>query len=116
MTTRQVLEERIFWDCQISEDEARKLKRRKIKTENAVITNAYFGRWPNPGLRPESPLGLNVTVSFESVGQATATYVGLETIGTFMHAFETESVKWLEGRSVTAYLYGPRLVGIAVRR
>lgn len=112
------LEDRIFFDSGMTIENAKRMKRKGMQAENAFIRDAYLGRWPNPGLRRESPFGLNVTVDFASYGTASLTYTDTEQIMELMAAFGTEHAEWLAGRPVTAYTTnkGMSLVGISVKR
>lgn len=111
------LEEKIFFDSGIIIENAMNMRRKGMRAENAFIRDAYLGIWPNPGLRRESPFGLNVIVDFENYGTASVTYTDPAQIRKFMAAFMTERTEWLAGRLVTAYTTnnGMRLAGISMR-
>lgn len=112
------LEDRIFFDS--SEQTFNLIQNRGLKAENAVINDAYFGRWPNDaGLKQgeEASLGLYVTVEFEAGGEAAVSYTSMDVIGDFMREFGVRRTEKLNGQMVTAYkVTHNTLVGLSARR
>ncbi|MBU2638139.1 MAG: hypothetical protein KJ955_04145 [Nanoarchaeota archaeon] len=117
MTKTQKLEERIFFDSGITFENARTMRIQGVHAETAFISDAYFGRWPNPGFRGKTPMGLNIVVVFDSFDTATLMYTDPKQTKEIMDAFGTHSSGMLARRGVTAYTTngGQHLVGLSVR-
>jgi hypothetical protein len=87
----------------------------KIETERATIRKAYFGRYPTPGpITTICPLGLNISIDYQSFGSAGATYTDMKSIENLMNDFEVSMPEELQGREVVAHIKGMRLLGISV--
>lgn len=118
------LEERIFWDCSIREEEKKVLdsyhntnKFWQCMRLGAVIDHAYFGR-NALSARCDAPIGLNVRViTAHGDASETISYTTQKDVTEFMKSFGALRAQELVGKKVIAYMTAFfQLAGLSVRR
>ena len=108
-----------YYDCRINAEDTDRHEEQGLRTEGATVREAFFGRYPVGGMaggRP--PIGLNVSVDFDSFGNAGLTYVEMKDITGLMGDLDINKPEEMAGKKVVAYFANnsTRLVALSIKK
>ena len=115
LTMKLEAKTKMYAQYKIGQDDVERLEQEGLlQTEEATISEAYFGRHP-PSPDPvtgEYPFGLNIQID-GSFGSAGVTYKNLEEMEGLMNGLNVQRTEEMAGKKVLAYISANRLIGLS---
>jgi len=107
----------MYYGCTNRQEDIDSYEKQGLKSEGATVRESFFGRWPTKGLG-KPPIGLNVTVDFNSYGTAGLTYVKMDDITGLMQDLDVNNPEEMVGKKVVGYFptNSMRLIALSVEK
>ena len=105
---------KVYYHNLVTGEEIEAFEKGEGQTEEVTIIDAYFGKYPAPGLfNPGCPMGLNIDIAYRHGGFSGATYTNISNIDGLMTDLKASRTEELKGKKALAHLRGTKLFGLS---